>query len=328
VSDPSLPILDLVGGVVACGDGSQAYRAVRSLLDQTLPPTVRWSTIWVVVAPDDPTTLDAAERAVRSDPRVRLVRESRRRGKSAALVEVLRRAQGDLLILLNGDAEAEPGAVDALVRAAGQTAAPVFGVMGRVVLPRGDPSGLRGALELLWGLHHRFHAELYARHEGTHLSDELLGLPIANLPPLAEGIINDGAFSGAWIASHGGELLYAESARVRISLPRRFIDLLRQRRRIHVGHHQVEALSGRRPSTIEGMAVRQPRRALAIVRAEVRSRADGVRAMVVLVAAEVAAFLLSRLDLLGATSGWAVWPRVEVVRTEAPSEGPVPGTAV
>lgn len=321
---PSLQ--NLVGGVVACGDGGQAYRAVRSLLDQELPAGAQWSAIWVVVAPDDPSTMDAAERAARSDPRVRLVREDRRRGKSAALVEVIGRARGDLLILLNGDAQAEPGAVSALVHAAERSTSPVFGVMGRAVLPAGDSSGLRGALELLWGLHHRFNAELHAKREGTHLSDELLALPIAHLPPLAEGIINDGAFSGAWIAGRGGELHYADSARVRIALPRRFIDLLRQRRRIQVGHRQVERISGRPPSTIEGMAARQPRRAWGIVRAEVRSRPDGVRALLVLGAAEVAAFLLSRLDLVGGSTSWAVWPRVEVAHSE-PAEGAAPGTA-
>ncbi|HEY6238332.1 MAG TPA: hypothetical protein VIZ68_04010, partial [Thermoplasmata archaeon] len=83
-----------------------------------------------------------------------------------------------------------------------------------------------------------------------------------------------------------------------------------------------------RPSTIEGMAADDPMRALAIVRAEVRARPDGVRALIVLLSAEAAALLLSRLDLPGAPSSWAVWPRVEVAGTDAASDGPVPGPAV
>ena len=213
--------LRLVGGIVAYRDGALVARSIRSLLRQKLPWSAAWSKIWVVVAPDPIGTIGFARAAAAGDPRVEIIEESERRGKAAALAEIFRRADGDVLILLNGDAEAEPGAVSRLLRTA-EGARPPFGVMARPVVPPNGRGALYRAQELLWGLHHRLHAELYSRGERSHLADELLALSIERLPPLAPGTVNDGACIGSWMHDQGGDLRYATSARVRVSLPAGF----------------------------------------------------------------------------------------------------------
>ncbi|MCI4340689.1 MAG: glycosyltransferase, partial [Thermoplasmata archaeon] len=253
------------------------------------------------------------------DARVAVIEEGERKGKSAALAEILRRAEGDLLVLLNGDAAAEPGAVSELIQAT-IGAPPVFGVMARPIPPAGDGRPLSESLRLLWGLHDRFHAELQSRGESGHLSDELFALPIANLPPFRPGIITDGAFAAAWIRSHGGELRYARSARVRLSLPARFRDHVEQRRRIHVGHWQVEEESGRAPTTLASLGIRQMARVLRLIRDEMRGHPHPWRALTVLLTAEIIAGGSARWDIARQRKGYAVWPRVALAEAESRGE--------
>ena len=312
---PSLPSFRrLVGGVVAFRDGERVGKAVRSLMRQELLPGTEWTRIWVVVSPDDAGTVASAREAALEDSRIEVLEETERRGKAAALSEITARAEGDLLVLLNGDAEAEPGSVAELVRAA-EGAGPVFGVMARPVVPPSE-GALHGALELLWRLHDRFHRELYDAREPAHLSDELFALPIAALPPFHAGIITDGAFAGAWIRGQRGELRYADRAGVRISLPASFLGHLEQRRRIRVGHRQVHRESGVRPETLGGFLFSQPRLAAQILREETRAQSGGVLSLMILLAAEGMAILLSRTSAGTRAERDAVWTRVALAPTD------------
>lgn len=306
---PSLPTFRrLVGGVVAFKDGPRVGDAIRSLLAQALPPATEWVRIWVVVAPDDVGTLDAAQSAAAASDLVEVVEEPERRGKAAALAEIAARADGDLLVLLNGDAEAAPGAVAELLAVA-EGAGSVFGVMARPVTPA--PVGrFSEALELLWRLHDRFHREVYRMPEVVHLSDELLAFPIPALPPFRPGIITDGAFAGAWIRRQGGELRYADRARVRISLPQNFAGHLEQRRRVRVGHRAVRAEFGRTPETMSALLFSRPGFVLRTVRAETRARPGGVRSLMLLTVAEALSVLLSNGVAARRAPNDGVWVRV------------------
>jgi glycosyltransferase involved in cell wall biosynthesis len=315
----------LVGGIVAYRDGERVASAIRSLLRQQLPPGTEWSKIWIVVAPDEVGTAESATQVAAEDPRVEVVIEQHRRGKSAALAEVFARSRGDLLVLLNGDAEAAPGAVAALLEEL-EGVRGIYGIMARPVLPPGRATLLYTSLGLLWGLHDRLHRELFRHHEGTHLSDELFALPIDHLPPMREGIITDGAYAASWILSEGGELRYAPGATVRLSVPARVRDHLEQRRRILVGHWQVQDESGRPPSTLESFAFRHPGRVLHILRAEARERPHWLRSLLFLLAVESLALTLARWDIVRRRRGYAIWPRVVLAEIE-PSGEPTPGGA-
>jgi glycosyltransferase involved in cell wall biosynthesis len=309
----------IVGGVVAYRDGPRVARAIGSLREQVLPPGAGWSKIWVVVAPDDMGTEEAARGAIAGDDRAEVVVEPHRRGKSAALAEVFRRAEGDVLVLLNGDAQAAPGAVAELLAATEGARSP-FAVMARPVVPPGGRGAMYDASGLLWGLHHRLHDELYSRGEGDHLSDELFAVDLRAIPPIRPGIINDGAFIGSWIRQHGGELRYAPSAAVEISLPARFPDHLAQRRRIHVGHRQVHEFVGSSVLSLRELAVRSTGRAFRLIADELQDHPRRWRAFGLLVVAEGLALVLSAWDVARGVSNPAVWPRVDLARIDAGPE--------
>lgn len=300
------PTVRLAAGVVAYNEVRNIRTALLSLLDQELPPGVAWGTIWVVASGCTDGTAEAARRV---DPRVEVLEEPVRRGKSAALLEVFRRARGDFLVLLNADARAGPGAVEALLRR-GRELTPPFAVMGRPVPPVSARRGFADAVRLLWEIHHQFHAEILGRGEGTHLSDELLLLPLASLPPVEVGVVNDGAFLGAWLSTVRGRLAYAPEARVEIQVPEELRDHVWQRRRIVFGHGQVRELLGVRPTTLGPFAFRHPGAAVRIVVRSVRATPRGVRALLRLAAAEVVAGLLARWDRVPPRRDHTLWVRV------------------
>lgn len=299
----------LAGGVVSYGDGARLATAVRSLLRQELPPGTIWSGVWLVVSPGDDDTVRIAEGLSREEPLVHLLVEPERRGKSAALAEVMARAQGDLLVLLNGDAVAEPGAVSSLARAAATGDRP-FAVMARPVPTAASNSLLGRVIDLLWAVHHRFHLEILNEGLGCHLSDELMLLPIDRLPPMRAGVVNDGAFIAQWVAARGGTLHYAPSSLVGIAVPRTWPEHLTQRRRILRGHRQITRLTGNAPTTLARFALRHPGRAVRLVVEEVRREPQGSLALLALASLECWAILLARFDEVRGVSDPVRWTRV------------------
>lgn len=295
----------LSAGVVAYNERGRIRGAIRSLLDQSLPEGVGWVEVTVVVSGSTDGTDQVVRELAASDPRIRLVVQAQREGKSSALAEVFRRAKGDYLVLLNGDARAAPGAVAALVEAA---APPTerFAVMGRPVPPTGAPGTFSSAIALLWSIHHVLHASLLSDGRGNHLSDELLLLPVRELPPLGAGIVNDGSFVGGWLVQNHGELRYAPAAVATISSPRTFREHVRQRRRIVFGHRQILDRLAVQPLTIARFARRSPRQALRLLAGETR-RPGGVLAFSTLLAGEAVAVTLAMVDARSSRQDHVRW---------------------
>jgi Glycosyl transferase family 2 len=310
--------VDLVGGVVAFNEERRLPAAVESLLGQELPPGVRWKTVSIVASGCTDRTPEVARALASRHPEIRVRIQPERRGKASALGEIFQETWGDYLVLLNADAIARPGAVSALLDTAASLVPP-FAVMGHPEPSELPPAGMGSGLQLLWRLHHRLHAELLRADRGTHLSDELLLLPISHLPPLPEEIVNDGAYIGAWLRAQGGRLAYAEEARVAIEVPWSLPDHIRQRRRIHVGHRQVADLVGIPPSTMGRYFIERPGRALGLLADEVRTTSGGSTALAWLVAGELASMLAATWDRLPPRRNHRLWTPIR-----APPGSPKP----
>lgn len=284
----------LVAGTVAYNEEKRIGPALRSLLDQRLPEGYRWGRVYVVASGCTDRT---AECARETDPRVEVIVQPDRLGKASALREILSRTDGEFLVLLNGDALAEPGSVAALIRATTNVPVP-FAVMARPGPPPDRTGGFSESIRLLWEVHHRFHAYILSVGMGSNLSDELLLLPGAALPPLPVGVVNDGGYIGAWLRREGGTILYAPDALVTIEAARRFRDHVSQRRRIRWGLRQVETVVGVAPMTLQRYAITHPLAAARLLWTVVRSTPRGLRSLTVLAAAEGAALGLAWWDRL------------------------------
>lgn len=263
-----------------------------------------------MVGRDDEPTASIARSCAESDPRVVVRYEAQRRGKSAALAEILERDGGDYFVLLNGDAEAAPGAVGALLEAARALPRRPCGVMARPVPVMDRADTYTTALDLLWAYHHRFHTIVFSTDRAPHLSDELLILSAAGRPRLPPGIVNDGAFLALAIRQASGSLGYAPTARVRVAIPRTFLDHLRQRRRILWGHLQVGKEFGEVPGTFALYALHHPQWAVRTMREEAAARRHGRRATALLVIGELIAGVGALWDQRIGRRSHIVWTRV------------------
>ena len=307
---PAFPTT-LAAGVVAHNDEARIERSVRSLLEQQLPAGTAWGQIWLVASGCTDRTVEIAEALAREDPRVHLLVESQRRGKAAAIQEVLRRARGDAVVLLNSDAVARPGAISALLHKGEDKSRP-YAVMGRPVLPGPGRGGWGETMGWMWDLHHAYHLELLADGRGTHLCDELLLLSGPAFPPLPSGVINDGSYLAVWLGRHGGRCWYAPEALVEIDAPRTRAEHLRQRRRIHVGNAQVATLLGSAPATLPRHFWRHP---ISTSRTLVRMamRPGGPRHLSRVLTGEIAAHSLALWDRIPPAKDHVRWTRIGAV---------------
>jgi hypothetical protein len=299
----------LTGGIVAHNEELTVQSSIRSLLSQRLPDGVRWDRLWVVASGCTDATVDRVEALGRTDPRVGLVVEPDRLGKAQALGEVFARATGHALVLLNGDAVAEPGAVSALLARVPPPGRP-YAVMGRPVTPATGGRLLEEAIDLQWELHHQFHLETLGSGRGNHLSDELLLVGLPGVPGIPRGIVNDGSYFGTYLAARGGLLAYAPEARVRVAVPSKTIDHLGQRRRIQWGHAQIAELVGQTPTTFPTLLRQDPAAALTILRRTLSGRPHAARSMGLLVSLEVAAAGLAAWDRVARGRDHVRWRRI------------------
>jgi glycosyltransferase involved in cell wall biosynthesis len=297
----------IAGGIVAHNDERRIERSIRSLLSQPLPAGTEWGRIWVVASGCTDRTVEIAHSLAEADARLGVVVERERRGKAAALREVLRRAEGESLILLNSDAIASPGAVRALLTTAQGKSRP-FAVMGRPTVEPGRSGGWEGALRWMWNFHHELHIAMLADGRGAHLSDELLLVSLPAYPWVEEGVINDGSYCAVWLRSHDGSCWYAPDAHVSVDTPATPAEHLRQRRRIHVGNAQVAARLGRSPTTLVRYFFEAPRRTLESLR---RTLADdhGARHLARIAVLEMVSHGLALGDRLFGRNH-VVWQRI------------------
>ncbi|HYB78620.1 MAG TPA: glycosyltransferase [Thermoplasmata archaeon] len=310
-----VPAQVIVGGVVAHNDERRIQDSLRSLLTQELPPGVHWGRVWVVASGCTDHTVEIARTVATDDPRVSVVVEPERRGKAAAIRQVLRRAEGEFLVLLNSDAVAEPGAVSALLtKAAGKTRP--FAVMGRPRVAPPAEGEWSSTMRWMWELHHELHLEMLEDGRGAHLSDELLLVSLPAFPWIEDGVINDGSYCAVWLRNHSGSCWYAPGARVVVDVPRNPGDHLRQRRRIHVGNAQVAARLGRRPTTALRFFLERPSRALRALRRSLTTP-DGLRHLVNVLGWEIVAHALAAWDRLPPQRDHVHWSRIA-----SPNEGP------
>jgi cellulose synthase/poly-beta-1,6-N-acetylglucosamine synthase-like glycosyltransferase len=197
--------------------------------------------VWVVASGCTDETVPRARAAAAGDGRVRVLAESRRRGKAAAIGTLLAEASSrDVVVLANGDTRPEPGAFEALVAPFDD---PTVGMTGGRPCPVNDRSSpMGGVVHLLWDLHHR------VATRAPKLGEMVAFRPVFGAMP--ENTAVDEASIEAKIRERGLRLAYVPEARVRMKGPTTVADYLAQRRRIHAGHLGLRRTSGHAASTM------------------------------------------------------------------------------
>src|SRR2546421_8551008 len=160
-------------GICAYNEAQHIPALLDSLEGQTLPTNFALTEILVVASGcTDGTDRIIKERA-EVEPRITLVRESARFGKSSAINEILRRYRGDILVLVNADARLLPGALFGLLQG--------FDGNHGGDLACGIPSPAPSTNPILdlvesgwWSIHNRTLQTLSDLGAGNHCCDEFM----------------------------------------------------------------------------------------------------------------------------------------------------------
>jgi biofilm PGA synthesis N-glycosyltransferase PgaC len=179
------------------------------------------------------------------DPRIRLISQAKREGKSAAVNALLSNTNKEVIVLANADTVPAPDAIEYLVapfqdHEVGMTA-------GRPI-PTNDPRTFMGfAVHFLWTLHHQVSlrrpkmGELIAFRNIFRQIPRDSAVDEASIEPLIRG--------------QGLELRYVPGAIVYNRGPETVQDYLRQRRRIYAGHVYVRGTLGYKVSTMNSRGI-------------------------------------------------------------------------
>ena len=262
----------------------------------------------VIVASGCPeSSLVTAHEIARLDSRILLLEEKTRRGKASAINSIIQNATGSYLIFINSDATPSRGAISKLLRSMDQSemvgvasARPSFHLRG----------GVTSLLEdLMWSVHNECSLRLNHLNLSNHGSDEMMAVRMDLLQRLPEGLVNDGAYIAGRARLRGYSIKFCNDALVQIDVPRRTVDLIRQRRRIIFGHFQVWRLTGRSPKTVESLFLLTPKFSMSLIVRTVARSPKLIKILPLALVSEGLSFLLGMRDAISSTSRHEVWDR-------------------
>lgn len=230
-------------GITAYNEEENIGPLLEAMIDQHLHD-VEISEIIVVASGCTDNTVPIIQSYQARDPRIKLIIQPERRGKTSAINLFLREAKEDLLVLESGDTFPHENAVENLVRVFKD---PTVGMSGAHKIPVNTPDHLVGLFT---------HLRLRMEHE-LCLDIPRLGEMIAFrrvLDQIPLDVAMDEAFVEAIVIKHGLRVIYSPDAVVYNSGPTTVSDFVRQRRRNHAGHlylrhkygHQVSSLQNTR----------------------------------------------------------------------------------
>jgi len=163
------------------------------------------------------------------DNRIKLLRQSQRKGKASAVNLFLSNASNEIIILASADIIPENGALDKLIAPFDDQNIGMTGARPVPINPKDVFIGF--AVHLMWSLHHK-----------VALVDPKMGEMVAfrnivrEIPP---DTAVDEASIEAIVKKNGYRLCYVSDAIVKNKGPENINDFIKQRRRIAAGHRHL-----------------------------------------------------------------------------------------
>jgi cellulose synthase/poly-beta-1,6-N-acetylglucosamine synthase-like glycosyltransferase len=212
-------------GVIAYNEEKNIRQILTALENQSLD-TVSIAEIIVVSSNSTDRTDEIVREYARKNPKIRLIVQSERRGKSSAINLFLKEARGEVLIIESADTIP---AIDTVEKLLSPFKDERIGMTGGRPQPINSPKSFIGfAVYTLWKLHHKM--ALISPKMGEMVAFRNIVKEIPEQSPVDEASIE------AIIRANGLELLYIPDAIVHNKGPETLSDFIKQRRRIYAGH--------------------------------------------------------------------------------------------
>ncbi len=296
-------------GICATDDSVNMARLLDLVSSDAIPEDCRITDVVVVVSGSSDGT-DEIARTFTTSLNLTVITEKARKGKSDAVNRIIQSMKGLHLILINGDALPDAGAISNMMEymVDGKNA-----VICALPVPAETRCGatVRHISSFLWSLHNTTMETLSRNGQQIHLTDEMIGLNSQALLPLPEGTVNDGAYIAARAQHYGQRVDYCSKARVFVSVPSNLRGLYRQRRRILFGHMLVRDMTGSSPGTFEFSFLRRPLLCLRIITRTIVSCPEGLPVMPWILSIELLAMMGAFADRKSREHKHTVWTRVK-----------------
>jgi cellulose synthase/poly-beta-1,6-N-acetylglucosamine synthase-like glycosyltransferase len=212
-------------GVMAYNEERNIGRLLEALVGQKLSE-VSISEIIVVSSGSTDRTDEIVLECARMHPRIRLIRQESREGKSSAINLFLKEARADVFVLESGDTVPAPECVENLVAPFRD---PQVGMSGARPVPVDDPGQFMGfVVHMLWRLHHMLALRSPKLGEMVAFRSFIEAIP-------AESAVDEASIE-AIVVEAGLSLSYVPEAIVYNKGASNVRDFLKQRRRIYAGH--------------------------------------------------------------------------------------------
>jgi len=284
-------------GVCAYNEEENIGDLLARLINNPSPLGLNVEQILVVASGCTDNTVSIVSDYAFQDPRVRIIVENEREGKTRAINQILSSCRTEFLVLIPADVVPSSSAIQLLVEALAET--PEVGVVSGHPTPVDNGEGLAAyAVRMIWRMHHHALALVDGEGMGAHATGELMALRRRCVQFVPDDIVNEDAYIGIQAHKNRYKVRYCQDALVYIDGPKNIVEFIRQRRRILTGHLQLKQRTGQFPRTLEAMAVRDLRQVFPILRREFRDYPRDIWRFFVVAMVESVAAALGALDFL------------------------------
>ncbi|HEY6042656.1 MAG TPA: glycosyltransferase [Anaerolineae bacterium] len=231
-------------GITAHNEEKNIGKLLAAMLAQELHE-VELTEIIVVASGCTDHTVEIIKEYVARDPRVVLIEQATREGKTSAINLFLERAQNEVCVLESGDTLPGPGTLEHLVTPFSD---PGVGMTGAQKIPTNVPEHVVGYMShLRLKLEHQLCLEIPRLGELIAFRKVFTRLPA--------DVAMDEAFVEALVIRRGLEVKYAPDAVVYNTGPETLREFIMQRRRNYAGHLHLKHKYGYRVSSLDSPRV-------------------------------------------------------------------------
>ncbi len=227
-------------GITAYNEEANIGKLLAAMLEQKLDK-VAITEIIVVASGCTDNTVSIIRHYAAQDPRIKLIVQEKREGKTSAINQFLQAAQEDICVLQSGDTLPRYDSIENLVKPFEN---PQVGMTGAQKIPVNVPEHIVGYMS-----HLRLRLEHQLCLEIPRLGELIAFRKVFNqLPP---DVAMDEAFVEALVIRRGLRVVYAPDAVVYNMGPETLSEFILQRRRNYAGHLHLVHKYGYRVSSLE-----------------------------------------------------------------------------
>ena len=300
--------MNLTIGVCAYNEEKNIKTLLGDILDQrNLPQLAR---VVVVASGCTDNTASIVRDIANANPKVELIEEKSRTGKTNAINLILANCSTELLALVSADIRLPKDSVAGILRAISDERVAVAG--GLPVVENSQKGAVAKSAAIIWRVMRQTMTELGSPGELSFVMGELYCFRTSLVERIPSEVVNDDAYIATLARNKGFKVVHAPEANFVLKVPSSIPDYIAQRRRVTYGHLLIKAQMGRF-ANVEGMALDHT---LILARAMIREAASHPMSVIrtlFLLELEVVVRLLAWLDLRVGRQ-YATWSRIATTK--------------